>query len=265
MRLAATRELRLAGAGADSGVARAQGVALFGTPWVARSDAEGSLILRGIPPGSYTPVLPGNLSMESRIGTTLLLPEGEAHTLLSAVVHFGQGNEIPFHDFNEPRVSLVLEPLHPGGFLWASTTASTDPALLFTREAGDAFLRQANVGEPLTNFGFTAGVEERAWPLDSAVVVRFRARGSGAWSFRVNSLDAAGQPIRWMKELTLGTDWSTLRIPLSDLHAASDTSLHFPGGEQGIPDLYWQSAGPGQIDIDDVWLEGVSLKNWSGL
>jgi len=111
------------------------------------------------------------------------------------------------------------------------------------------------------NFGLELGQHASRLPsVAHLAAVRFKARGTGAWSL-ILATDSVGTTSTWSSLIALDTGWKTIRIPATEIRLITATSRSLPGNTR-LRNLVFQTAGPGSLAIDDVVLEGVGLQDW---
>lgn len=125
--------------------------------------------------------------------------------------------------------------------------------------------RRDTATNPWTELGFDLGSSPANFTGLQALTIR--ARGEGAWSLRIRTLDASGAVFLWQKPLRLDSAWTSWNIPADSLvygklrwDAAAVATL------SRATSVSLQTLGEGWIEIDELGLEGPSPdKIWPGV
>lgn len=248
-------------------------LALFGTPWVVESATEAS-VLDSLPQGEYMPVVLGEFGL--RMGQTVDAIPFDTATDARSVV-FSDPDNLMLTNFENRRMLRIWDPLHAGGYWWA--TARVDDSAswehfgihvladLLDSAQGNNFLRVQvqfqKVGASVANVGLDFSTEPINTNLSHAEALRFFANGSGSWNVYVQTQNAdGGNSLRWKFPIELSPQWKEYRIAMNQLICENDTALVWGEGTRLGTNLFWQTEGNGVLQLDDVVLEGFRIEDW---
>lgn len=269
-----TNRIRLQRMGALRGtIAPFSRVLLVGLRHSAISDSTGAFRLDSLPPGTVdirTPLDGARGYVNIPVAATVNAPVLRADPVGTTILD----------DFQDGDSRMRFAPVTGGGWWYVSAAAgmtvtpegvtagpylavltdSVTKARTFRIEA----LRDTATN-PWTELGFDLG-SSRA-DLTGLGFVQARVRGSGIWSLRLRTLDAAGTVYLWQKSIRLDSSWTSWRVPVDslvngklrwDAVAASTLSK--------TTSFSFQTLGEGWIELDEIGLEGPSPdKIWPGV
>lgn len=105
------------------------------------------------------------------------------------------------------------------------------------------------------NFGLYMGDRTRRLPdLEHLRAVHLRVRGAGSWQLKLNR-DSSKVSADLVASIPLTGDWTDVRLPLSSFSGSGTKGWR-------LQNFVFESKLPGEIEIDRVALEGVSLRDW---
>lgn len=250
-------------------------LAVFGTPWrISDTSNSGEYVLDTIPEGEYMPV--GVESDGLQMGQTTNTIQFDTLTDAAAVT-FSDPDNLMLTNFENKRLQGIWDPMHVGGYWWATATvdgvASWEHFGMHTLNdlldsADGNIFAGVNVhflspGVTVANFGLDFSTQPVNTNLSKATHIAFKARGTGTWTFYVQTQDSlGGSRYRWKYPLTLSSGWRQYEIPLSDFTCETDPSVSWSGALRLGTNLFWQTEADGNIQVDDIILEGLKFEDW---
>lgn len=115
----------------------------------------------------------------------------------------------------------------------------------------------------MANFGLDFSTQPVNTNLSKASHVSFKARGTGNWVLYVQTQDSlGGEKLRWMYPLVLSSEWQQYEIPLDDFVCESDSTQVWTNDLRLGTNLFWQTEADGDIQVDDIILEGLEFEDW---
>lgn len=252
-----------------------QQLLVFGTPWrLVGSLSKGEYELDSVPPGDYMPV--GKESVGLQMGQTTGTFRFDTLTDVASVT-FSDPENLMLTNFENRRLLGIWDPMHVGGFWWATATvdeiASWDhfgmhtlDDLLDSSEANifaSVHVQFLDSGVRVANFGLDFSTQPVNTNLSKATHVSFKARGTGSWLIYVQTQDSVGeQRLRWRHPLVLTSEWVEIEIPLHDFICESDSMQVWSDELRLGTNLFWQTESNGDIQVDDIVLKGLEFQDW---
>lgn len=252
-----------------------QQLLVFGTPWrLVGSTSNGEYVLDSVPPGDYMPV--GRESVGLQMGQTTGTISFDTLTDVASVT-FSDPENLMLTNFENRRLLGIWDPMHVGGFWWATATvdeiASWDHFGMHTLNdlldsSGENIFAGVHVqfldsGESVANFGLDFSTQPVNTNLSKATHVAFKARGTGSWLIYVQTQDSVGeQRLRWRHPLVLTSEWVAMEIPLNDFICESDSMQVWSDELRLGTNLFWQTEANGEIQVDDIVLKGLEFQDW---
>jgi len=250
-------------------------LAVFGTPWHFGATASGSAYhLDSVPQGEYMPVGVDDAGLQ--MGQTLTTVLFDTTTDVSAMV-FSNPNNLMLTNFENRRLLSIWDPMHVGGYWWVTARvneiASWDHLGIKTLDNlldsanGNVFaginVNFLDTGVTVANFGLDFSTQPVNTNLSKATSVSFLARGTGTWVVYVQTQNPDGSnSLRWMYPLVLASQWTQYEIPLSKFICENDPSIAWNQSTRLGTNLFWQTRQNGNIQVDDIVLEGLRFEDW---
>lgn len=252
-----------------------QELTVFGTPWrLVEQLSSGLYELDSVPQGDYMPV--GVESVGLQMGQTIVTNKFDTLTDASAMV-FSDPDNLRLTNFENRRLQAIWDPMHVGGYWWTTATAGgleTWDHLGIQRLSDLLDSAEGNVfasvdvqflepTDAVANFGLDFSTQPVNTNLSLASSVSFMARGAGDWVFYVQTQDSSGgNVLRWARAILVTDTWQKFQLPLNGFVCETDSTQVWKGATRLGTNLFWQTNTNGNIQVDDLVLEGLEFKDW---
>lgn len=255
------------GAGPIAGVE----VRLAGSTRRTVTDANGRFRFDSLPQSGY--------SMVARTGASRRLAQlGEVGIGLDPVDAQGLVNDtasVVLDNFADGDNIWLLRGLFGSGYWWL---AANNPDLRAVFGTGGAWENLGTDGvdrwmrvvvdatampnQPWAGLGLEMGLRDAVLPeLSSATGFRFRVRGTGRWSLKLEEV-RGDTTITWASAFDVTDSWTAVRVGTSSIAPDASPMEVWSARPRKVRQIIFQTTESGSLDVAELAIEGANLGDW---
>lgn len=247
-------------------------VHLAGSTRYAVTDANGRFRFDSLPQSGY--------SMVARTGASRKLAQlGEVGVGLDPVDAQGLANDtgsVVLDNFADGDNIWLLRGLFGIGTWWLAGNNPDLQAVFGAAGAWDCVKSDgvdrwmrvvvdatAMPDRPWAALGLDMGKRDALLPqLSEATGFRFRVRGSGSWSLKLEEI-RGDTSITWAGAFELGASWTSVRVGVASLAPENGAPEAWSSRPRKVRQVMFQTTESGTLDLAELVVEGASLTDWT--